>query len=713
MKKRRIDSDEEEPQTVGKVEDKAMNKEEVSQEPEIEFEWEENENEDEDEDEEMDSEEDISDNEKPSKEIKKPPKKLEITKDAKSKPIVADNVEWQPGEPVPYAALAKTFEAIAQTRSKLQHTSLMRNFFLKVLKLTPDDLITCIFLANNQIAPPYLRMELGIGESLIQKAIVEATGKSLQHLKREYAELGDLGLVAAKSMSTVRTLVKSKPLTVNKIHQTFMEIAKESGKSSQKKRIDKVRSLIVQAKDFEATYIVKALQGKLRIQLGPKTIISSVAHALVISQAEKGKKVSKEQLDKAYALLEQTYNQLPNWEYIVKIALKDGFYSLESKVTIQLGIPFSPMLAQPTTSVEDIFDRFKSKSFTAEWKYDGERTQIHCLPSGEIRVYSRKLDETTQKFPDIVADIKQALGDNTKSFILDCEAVAFNRETNQILPFQILSTRSKKSVKIADIKVSVCLFAFDLVYLNGENLIKQPFMTRRNKLYTFFKEVPGFFQYAAHKDLSEPEEVMPYLLEAVEKKCEGLMLKTLEVDATYQAAKRTFQWLKVKSDYLDGIGDSLDLVPIGAWLGKGKRTGTYGGFLMAVYDEDTECYQSICKLGTGFTDEQLTTFTEELKKVAIPKPPSYYSFSDAKKDVPDVWFEPTVVWEVKAANLSISPVHHAAMGLVADSKGIALRFPRLIKVRTDKSPEQATTSEQVAQMYNNSNQQQTNNQDED
>jgi DNA ligase-1 len=278
--------------------------------------------------------------------------------------------------------------------------------------------------------------------------------------------------------------------------------------------------------------------------------------------------------------------------------------------------------------------------------------------------------------------------------------VAFERETKKLLPFQVLSTRSRKSVKIEDIKVTICLFAFDIIYLDGEILIKEPFMKRREKLYNSFKEIEGFFQFVTHKDLSEPEEILPFLNEAVESNCEGLMLKTLDIDATYQVAKRTFQWLKVKKDYIEGMGDTLDLVPIGAWLGRGKRTGVYGGFLLAVYDEESECYQSICKIGSGFTDQLLTEITQQLQKTEIPKPKSYYQYSDAKKEIPDVWLEPTVVWEVKAADLSLSPVHQAAIGLVVENKGIALRFPRIVRVRDDKTPEQATTPHQVMELYN-------------
>eukprot|EP01126_Amoeba_proteus_P036462 TRINITY_DN3717_c0_g3_i3.p1 TRINITY_DN3717_c0_g3~~TRINITY_DN3717_c0_g3_i3.p1 ORF type:complete len:219 (-),score=64.14 TRINITY_DN3717_c0_g3_i3:136-792(-) len=191
------------------------------------------------------------------------------------------------------------------------------------------------------------------------------------------------------------------------------------------------------------------------------------------------------------------------------------------------------------------------------------------------------------------------------------------------------------------------------------------------------------------------------LEESISGQCEGLMVKTLEIDANYQAAKRAYQWLKVKKDYLEGMGDTLDLVPIGAYYGKGKRTGVYGGFLLACYDDETEEYQSVCKLGTGFSDLQLQQFTKSLGENVVTTCKSYIRVADAKNIVPDVWFEPSVVWEVKAADLSISPVHQGGIGLISEDKGIGLRFPRLVRERPDKTPEQATTASQVVAMFKN------------
>lgn len=282
--------------------------------------------------------------------------------------------------------------------------------------------------------------------------------------------------------------------------------------------------------------------------------------------------------------------------------------------------------------------------------------------------------------------------------------MAWDTEKKSVLPFQQLMTRKKKDVKAEDVKVKVCVFAFDLLYLNGEALVNKPFRERRELMYKAFAAVEGEFQFAQYGDSREIEEIQLLLEESIKASCEGLMVKMLDgVESHYEPSRRSQNWLKVKKDYLAGAGDSLDLVVLGAYYGRGKRTNWYGAFLLACYNPSTEQYESVCNIGTGFSEALLAELHETLSPLVIDRAKPFYAHPTGKNEQPDVWFEPRFVWEVKTADLTLSPRYRAAAGEFdrgeGNHKGISLRFPRLIRVRDDKKPEDATSSKQVAEMY--------------
>lgn len=633
---------------------------------------------------------------------------------------------WTKGKPVPYKFLADAFSKVEEISGRLEIQAILSEVFRAVIDTTPKDLVPLIYLCVNKLAPAHEGIELGIGESVLLKALSDVTGKSVSALRALYKEAGDLGDVASSARTTQTTMFPPPPLTVRKVFAEFRAIAAITGKSTQDAKKSKIVKMLVAASKHEAKFIARALQGKLRIHLADKTVITALATAVTLEEMKvdtdvllttEGKKKAKlskteekveEAVKQAAIRLSSVYSQLPVWNMIVPKLLEIGTIDerLSEACKLVPGVPISPMLAKPTKAISEVLERFAESEFTCEYKYDGERAQVHRLADGTVKIYSRNAEDLTPKYPDLVAVLPEKLKDEFKdaSFIIDAEAVAYDVEKKRILPFQELQSRKRKDVDKESVTVQVCVFAFDLLFFNGSSLLSESLANRRKTMMSAFDEREGVFMFAKGHDSRDPEEILELLNASIKDGCEGLMVKALQgPNGTYEPANRSQNWLKVKKDYLDGCGDTLDLVPIGGYLGRGKRTGTYGAFLLACYNPEGEEYQSICKIGTGFTDVDLETFANFYNEEGtsrtcdVPKP--YYRISGLKALEPDVWFEPLKVWEVKCADLSISPQHTAAAGLVDPDKGIALRFPRFLREREDKSTEDATDSEQVAEFY--------------
>ncbi|KAJ9134488.1 DNA ligase [Pleurostoma richardsiae] len=646
--------------------------------------------------------------------------------------------DWKPGEPVPYAALCKTFSLIELTTKRLQIMEHCSLFLRQVMRLTPEDLLPTVLLMINKLAPDYAGIELGIGESLIMKAIGESTGRSLAVIKHDQKEIGDLGLVAVKSRSTQPTMFKPKPLTVRGVHKGLMGIATVTGNGAQGRKVDGIKKLLSAAdadstgkvditKDkggpSEAKFIIRFLEGKLRLGLAERTVLVSLAQAAIAHEAEKNGKVpSTTEIEQAEAILKTVYSELPSYDIIIPAMQEHGIMKLRETCKLRPGVPLKPMLAKPTKAITEVLDRFEGQTFTCEYKYDGERAQIHyvakdtdeelsqAMPSankeaanGVAAIFSRNSEDLSKKYPDILAKLHTWIKDDTKSFVLDCETVAWDVTEKKVLPFQQLMTRKKKDVKLEDVKVKVCVFAFDLLYLNGEAIVEKPLRERRELLRTSFSPVEGEFSFATSMNSQELDDIQTFLDESVKASCEGLMVKMLDgAESGYEPSKRSRNWLKIKKDYLSGVGDSLDLVVLGAYYGKGKRTSVYGAFLLACYNPATDTYETVCNIGTGFSEAVLEELHSQLSKIVIERPKPFYSHSSGGQHQPDVWFEPRYVWEVRTADLTLSPRYKAGCKEGVDpsgEKGISLRFPRFIKVRDDKKPDEATSSRQVAEMY--------------
>jgi len=739
-KKRGLDGEEEE----GKAEEMDEENEEEQGQEEDEEEEEDEENEDLEEEEEGKSPSKTVSlvSSRPVAKAKKPTKGASKAKAAATttKSIIEEIRKLTPGYPsLPYQTLTNVLEAVEAVTGRLEITDIVRELLAKTIECCPIDLPVLLYLLCGKIGPAYEAVELGIGDKNIVDALVKGLGCSAASLnqKGEGAD-GDLGTAAQKAKGSQRTLnfgAKPNPLSSQQVLQGFRDVAACAGGKSMTQKIEIIRKLLMRcAKDgAEVKFLVRGLQTKLRCRLAEPTVLTALSQAFVqaspvletskedkegavVEEAALAHEVAvlrdpkagrAEKWEAAEAVVKQAYSECPNYDRLVAALLSAPLPHVLQTCRLAPGVPVKPMLAKAQDSFKEVLRRMQGLHFTMEYKYDGERAQVHLLPDGSFKIFSRNSEDTTTKYPDLLAVLPQALRPGTTSFVIDAEAVAIDPESGKLLPFQILSTRKRKNEKVEDVKVQVVLYAFDILYLNDRPVLKEPLLRRRALLRDAFASVPGKFDFAISLDHHENGDTSPieaFLDEAVAGNCEGLMIKTLEQNATYEPTKRSLNWLKLKKDYLSGgaggggrgPADSLDLVVLGGNHGQGKRVGWYGAFLLACYDPETEEYQSVCKIGTGFSEEFLAAVKPQLDALILPGgKPGYYNTSLEC----DVWFEPKTVWEVRAADLSVSPAHKGALDKVEKGKGIALRFPRFIRDRADKAPEDATSAEQIAEAY--------------
>lgn len=623
---------------------------------------------------------------------------------------------WTTGQPAPYLHLARTFDLVEREKGKIKSTAMLCNMFRSLLALSRDDVLPAVYLCTNKISPGHENMELNIGGSLIISALVESLGTSRSKIHEMYKTHGDLGDVAQECRQNQTLLAPPRPLSIRDVYSTLRKLSAISGGGSAGRRKILVLHLIRSCREMEMKFLVRTLARNLRIGAMMKTILPALAHAVVLDgKCAKNTVVSlegiKSELQGLSSEVTEAYNVIPNMDLLVPSLLREGTTFAASSLAMLPGTPIPPMLARITNGLTQALKLFDGRAFTCEYKYDGQRAQIHRLTGGSVQIFSRQMKDSTSRFPDLVNMIKELCSPEVASFVLDAEVVGIDRNKgNKLMSFQELSSRERgskhSSITIQNIKVDICVFVFDIMFCNGERLLDYPLRQRRNYIHDYFQEKPGHFELAQQLIVEKNEasvdnsstlhRMSSFFEKACQSSCEGIMLKTLDVDAGYSASKRCDSWLKVKRDYVEGLGDSLDLVPIGAWYGNGRKAGWYSPFLMACYNPDYEEYQSVCRVMSGFSDE----FYKEMKEFyseerILPKKPVYYKTDE----LPELWFSAEQVWEIRGADLTLSPVHHAATGIVHPSRGISVRMPRYIRSVPDRSPEDCSTATDVACMF--------------
>jgi len=577
---------------------------------------------------------------------------------------------------VDFLAIAEIFEDMHKTNSRL----VLIDHLVTLFKKTPVNTIKkIIYLLQGNLSPASEGIELGLGEKLTIKAIAESTGISVKEVEEKYGKIGDLGETAKEIAKNKyqQTLLKEK-ITIERIYSTFEKIAKSLGSQSQIIKLRLVSSLLNDATPLESKYIIKFLLGNLRLGIAEYSIIDALAIAFT------GNKNNRKKIEEVYNI----YNDLGTIAEILHKRDLDGLNDLQ----ITPLKPIRPMLAERIMDPKEGLKRGNG-IIAIEYKLDGERLQIHKNGT-EVQLFSRSLENITNHYPDIVEATRKFPIQNC---ILEAEIVPLDLVTKRIRPFQDLMHRKRK-YNISDVilKYPIKVFLFDILYLEGNNLTQYQYRERREILQSVVKENRNNTIESVKQNVSSKlNEIEIFFRKAKDEGCEGLMLKQL--DSKYRAGAREFLWMKLKEEYGKILGDSFDLTVIGALLGKGKRTGYYGALLLAAYDKNSDTFQSICKVGTGFTDHDLELIYNELKNYVVEK--KYYNVNTNLKM--DVWFTPKLVLEIIASEITLSPLHTAAYGLIKKNFGLALRFPKYSgKIRLDKQPEDSTNTSELVKLFN-------------
>jgi len=575
-----------------------------------------------------------------------------------------------------YSLVTEAYEKIEGTTKRLEMTDYLVEFFKK----TPKEVIDkVVYLTQGKLYPDFMGIEIGMAEKLAIKAIAKASGRRESEIEKDLAKTGDLGETAQKFLEKrIQLSFFRKPLTVERVYKTLDKIARASGEGSVDLKINLLAGLLADATPIDAKYIIRTVTGKLRLGVADMTVLDALAIAFG------GGKNARE-------ILERAYNLSSDLGKVAKAVAEGGIEAIKN-FKITLGNPIRPMLAERLSSPKEILEKLGGKCI-AEYKYDGERIQAH--KDGEkVMLFSRRLENITRQYPDAVELVKKNV--KPKEAIIEAECVAVNLDTGEMMPFQELMHRRRKyDIAKAIDEYPVSLFVFDALYVDGRDLTIEPYPVRHKILEEIIQENDRF-QLAKYLIVDNSEDLEKFFEEAVEAGCEGLVCKSLNDDAVYQAGARGWLWIKYKRDYKSEMTDTVDLVIVGAFHGRGRRAGTYGALLLAAYNHENDTFETICKCGSGFTDADLQNLPKMLEPYKIDhRHPRVNSELEA-----EVWFIPKIVIEVIGAEITLSPIHTCARDLIRKGSGLAIRFPRFTgRYRMDKSAEDATRVNEIVEMY--------------
>lgn len=563
--------------------------------------------------------------------------------------------------------VAAVFDKIESKSGRLEMTDILAELFKKC---NSDEASRLCYLIQGIIAPPYDGLDLGMGERFALDAIASATGYSKNEVEKHFKKSGDLGDTAQTySLKKKQQSLYSNDLSLVYVFDSFLKIATSSGQGSQELKIKLLVELLNNSEPIESKYIVRFVNGSLRLGVGDPTILDA------ISVCAAGDKSLREKL-------ERSYNVCSDLGFVARSFFNDN--SSIDRFSVTPFKPLMPALAERLNSPDEIIE--KLGECEVEMKYDGFRLQIH-KKGNDVEFYSRKLEKMTKMLPDIVDAVRKI---PNSEIIFEGEALAFDVASNKFLPFQqTIQRRRKHGIEEASKSFPLSVFVFDLIYLDGVDLTSEPYKKRRKMIEKIFSKTPLLKPSIAQIVKSAPE-LESIFQTSISSGLEGIIAKDL--NAPYTAGKRKFAWIKLKKSYGKFV-DTIDGVVVGYYLGQGQRAEfEFGGVLVAVYNSDTAKLETIAKVASGFSEDEMKSFAQNLSQLKIPKAPNNL---DYKIEV-DFWVDPKIVVEVAFDEITESPNHTCNN---KSGKGLALRFPRLVKLRDDKSLSEISTSDEVAHLF--------------
>jgi len=560
-------------------------------------------------------------------------------------------------------------EEIEQTDSRLKITELLAQLFAKTNSQEIEQ--TC-YLLQGRVGPQYEKLEFGLAERLVIKAMINSFSLNSKQARQYYKKVGDLGRVVEDYRKNTQMLFQeTKKLSISEVFAQLARLSQLKGKGSQEEKLSIVSGLLQQLDSLSNRYVVRIIVGNLRLGFSEMTILDALSWLI------KGDKSLRSKIEKAF-------NVYPDLGYIAKTLKTKGIEVIE-QIKPVVGVPILMAKAERVTAPVDIIEKLGQAAI--EPKYDGFRLQIHYQKSSnQIKIFSRKLDEVSYMFPDLARAMKKEI--RAQEIIIEGEAVGYNPKTKKMLPFQEIVQRKRKyDIEAKTREIPLKLFAFDLLFVNQTSYLDKPYTERRKKLKQILKPNNQIILLAEEELVKEEKRIAEIFTESINQGLEGIMAKKLT--GKYQAGARDWNWIKFKHSYSSKLMDTFDCLVMGYDYGKGKRTGFgLGAFLVGIYDQQKDRYVTIAKIGTGLTDKEWRKLKGKSQKLKAKIKPKDYLVNKAQEC--DVWLNPEIVVEIRADEITKSPIHTAKL---------ALRFPRLENFRDDKKPNQTTSLKELQQIY--------------